>query len=245
MKYSNTIFQDKQLEICNFGFLKIKMQQREDNYRHKGLRKKLVDTLISKGIKDTKVLEAIGKLQRHFFLDSALDYQAYEDKAMPIKAMQTISQPYTVAFMSELLEIKKQDKVLELGTGSGYQAAILSMLGANVYTVERQEVLYHESRSRLIKMGYHNIKYFFRDGTNGLAEFAPFDKIIVTAACSEIPQILLSQLAIGGIMVMPLGDESQQMLKIVRKAEDEFVKQVHGDFSFVPFLPGTVKKTGQ
>ncbi len=215
------------------------MLDKEDNYRHKGLRRKLVDTIARKGIKDVNVLEAIGKLPRHFFLDSALDYQAYEDKALPIKVGQTISQPYTVAFMTELLKLKKQDKVLELGTGSGYQAAILSLLGANVYTVERQETLYHEARNLLLKMKFNNIKFFFRDGSKGLPEFSPFDKIIVTAACSEIPEILLKQLSIGGIMVIPVGDNSQQMITIQRKTEDEFVRLVHGDFNFVPFLPGT------
>jgi protein-L-isoaspartate(D-aspartate) O-methyltransferase len=218
------------------------MLHKEDSYRHKGLRRKLVETLIIKGIKDQKVLEAIGKLPRHFFLDSALDYQAYEDRALPIKVGQTISQPYTVAYMTELLKIKKQDKVLELGTGSGYQAAILSLCGANVYTVERQETLYHEARNLLLKMNYNNIKFFFRDGSKGLPEFAPFDKIIVTAACSEIPEVLLKQLNVGGIIIIPVGESSQQMITIERISQDEFVKKLHGDFNFVPFLPGTEGK---
>lgn len=221
------------------------MLDREDNYRHKGLRRKLVETIARKGIKDEKVLEAIGKLPRHFFLDSALDYQAYEDKALPIKVGQTISQPYTVAFMTGLLKVTKHDKILELGTGSGYQAAILSLMGANVYTIERQETLYHEARNLLLKMKFNNIKFFFKDGSNGLPEFAPFDKIIVTAACSQIPEILLNQLAIGGIMVIPVGDDSQQMLTITRKSDKEFVRQVHGDFNFVPFLPGTEPRKNQ
>lgn len=215
------------------------MLKREDNYRHRGLRQKLVDILIKKGIKDKTVLAAIGKLPRHFFLDPSLDYQAYEDKALPIKAGQTISQPYTVAFMTELLKIKKHDKVLELGTGSGYQAAILSLCGANVYTVERQETLYHESRKLLLSMNYNNIKFFFRDGSKGLPEFAPYDKIIVTAACAEIPQALIDQLAPGGIIVIPVGDDSQQMLTIEKSNDGKLSKKVHGDFNFVPFLSGT------
>ncbi|HMX83972.1 MAG TPA: protein-L-isoaspartate(D-aspartate) O-methyltransferase [Saprospiraceae bacterium] len=215
------------------------MVNREDNYRHKGLRKKLVEALLHKGIKDKAVLDAIGKLPRHFFLDPSLDYQAYEDKALPIKADQTISQPYTVAFMTELLKIQKHDKVLELGTGSGYQAAVLSLCGANVYTVERQETLFRESRKLLLSMNFNNIKFFYRDGTKGLPEFAPYDKIIVTAACNEILQALLDQLAPGGMMVIPVGDDSQQMLTVEKSADGKIEKKIHGDFRFVPFLPGT------
>jgi protein-L-isoaspartate(D-aspartate) O-methyltransferase len=218
------------------------MFTKEDNYRHKGLRKKLVDTIKAKGIKDLNVLDAIGKLPRHFFLDSALDYQAYEDKALPIKCDQTISQPYTVAYMTQALQIKRHDKVLELGTGSGYQAAILSLLGANVYTVERQETLYHETRNMLLQLNFNNIKFFFRDGTKGLPEFAPFDKIMITAGCKEVPQALLQQLNIGGLIIVPVGDKSQQMIIIERKAQNIYDKKILGDFSFVPFLEGTEKK---
>ena len=215
--------------------------KREDNYRHKGLRKQLVETLRKKGITDAKVLEAIGTLPRHYFLDPGFDYQAYEDKALPIKCEQTISQPYTVAYMTQLLEIKKHDKVLELGTGSGYQAAILALVGATVYTVERQETLYHESRTLLLKLGFPGIKFFYRDGTKGLPEFAPYDKIIVTAACPEIPDVLIQQLKIGGILIAPIGDKTQQMIKIVKTGESSFKKTGLEDFKFVPFLEGVEK----
>lgn len=216
--------------------------KREDSYRHKGLRKRLVDTLKQKGIKDQGVLDAIGKLPRHFFLDPAFDYQAYEDKALPILCDQTISQPYTVAYMTELLEVKKHDKILELGTGSGYQAAILALMGATVYTVERQETLHHEARKLLLSMGLTGIKFFYRDGSKGLPEFAPYDKIIVTAACTELPEVLLNQLKIGGILIIPVGEKTQQMLKIIRTGESDFKKTILEDFKFVPFLEGTVKR---
>jgi len=215
--------------------------KREDNYRHKGLRKQLVETLKKKGIKDTNVLEAIGNLPRHYFLAQGFDYQAYEDKALPIKCDQTISQPYTVAYMTQLLEIKKHDKVLELGTGSGYQAAILALVGATVYTVERQESLYHEARTLLLKLGFNGIKFFYRDGTKGLPEFAPYDKVIVTAACPEIPDILLDQLKVGGMLIAPIGVKTQQMIKIVKTSETEFKKTGLEDFKFVPFLEGVEK----
>ena len=216
--------------------------KREDSYRHKGLRKQLVESLRTKGITDQAVLDAMGKLPRHYFLEPGFDIQAYEDKAFPIHCNQTISQPYTVAYMTELLEVKKHDKILELGTGSGYQAAILALMGATVYTVERQEQLYHEARELLINLGFPGIKFFYKDGTKGLPDFAPYDKIIVTAACNELPDVLLKQLKIGGILVIPVGEKTQQMLKVVRTGEDSFKKTMHQDFKFVPFLEGVVKK---
>ena len=170
-----------------------------DSYRHKGLRKRLVDQLRQKGIRDEAVLTAIGAVPRHFFLDKAFEEHAYEDKPFPIGNQQTISQPYTVAYQSALLEVKKRDRILEIGTGSGYQAAILGAMGARVFTVERQEALFLKSRELLEQLGFANIRCFFRDGSKGLPEFAPYDKIIVTAGAPVVPQPLKEQLAVGGV----------------------------------------------
>jgi protein-L-isoaspartate(D-aspartate) O-methyltransferase len=208
-----------------------------DSYRHKGQRKKLVETLKEKGITDDKVLQVINDLPRHFFIpDSALHQYAYEDKAFPIGAGQTISQPYTVAFQTQLLEIKKGDKVLEIGTGSGYQAAVLFKLGAKVFSIERQKALYDKTKPLLEKMGI-KIKMYFGDGYKGLPAFAPFDKIIITAAAPLIPQDLLKQLKPGGILVIPLGEgDTQVMKKIIKNADGSYEEKNYGLFKFVPML---------
>ncbi len=204
-----------------------------ETYRHKGMRKSLVDYLVQKGIKDKKVLEAIGKVPRHFFFETALIEHAYDDKAFPIGEGQTISQPFTVASQTQLLEVKRGDKILEIGTGSGYQACILCELGANLYTIEYNKVLYERTRSFLPKMGY-NPKFFYGDGTKGLPTYAPYDKIIVTAGGPFVPESLIGQLNVGGILVIPVGDEEKQkMLKIRRLSEIEFQQEEHGYFSFV------------
>lgn len=209
-----------------------------DSYRHKGLRKKLVDTIAEKGISDKKILEAIGKVPRHYFMDSGFIEFAYKDQAFPIGSGQTISQPYTVAFQTELLKTKKHDKILEVGTGSGYQCAILLELGAKVYTVERQRDLYLKSRALLNEMGYKPY-FFYGDGYLGQPKFAPFDKIIITAGAPEIPQELLNQLKIGGRMVIPVGGVNGQVMKSIgRLSENEFKESEHGFFAFVPMLKG-------
>jgi len=191
-----------------------------------------------KGIQDQNVLKAMEELPRHLFLDTAFAEKAYEDQALPIGNEQTISQPYTVAFMTEALQIKKRDKVLEIGTGSGYQAAILSLLGARVFTVERQEALYLKTKELLKSLGFGMIRVFLRDGHKGLAEFAPFDKIIVTAGASEVPDALLKQLKIGGQLVIPVGVKDQEMILITKKSASEYQQEKLGAFRFVPFLSG-------
>jgi protein-L-isoaspartate(D-aspartate) O-methyltransferase len=208
-----------------------------DSYYQKGQRRQLVDSLYQKGIQDQKVLDAILQVPRHFFFDSTFIDRAYEDKAYPIGEEQTISQPFTVAFQTELLEVKKREKVLEIGTGSGYQAAVLAALGARVYSVERIKKLHIQATKRF-KIYNPNIRNYFRDGYKGLAEFAPFDKIIVTAAAPSIPISLIEQLKLNGILVIPIGNNSaQQMLKIIKvSAENDFIQENHGTFRFVPML---------
>lgn len=214
----------------------------EDTYRHKGMRRILVNTLREKGITDERVLTAIETLPRHFFLDKAFEEQAYEDKPFPIGNDQTISQPYTVAYQSSLLSVEKRDRILEIGTGSGYQAAILSLLGGRVFTVERQETLFAKTRKLLETLDLGKIQCFLRDGTKGLPEFAPFDKILVTAGSAEIPEALPQQLKTGGRLVIPVGDEQgQKMIRITRLSETEFQKEVFDNFRFVPLLTGIVK----
>ena len=209
-----------------------------DSYRHKGLRKKLIDTISEKGIKDKRILEAIGKVPRHNFMDSGFIEFAYRDQAFPIGAGQTISQPYTVAFQTELLQVKKHDKILEIGTVSGYQCAILLELGAKVYTIERHRELYLKSRALLTEMGYKPY-FFYGDGYLGQPKHSPFDKILITAGASEIPKELLRQLKIGGRMVVPVGGGSGQvMMTIDRIDEDEYKELEHGYFAFVPMLKG-------
>jgi protein-L-isoaspartate(D-aspartate) O-methyltransferase len=215
------------------------MRKYEDTYRHKGLRKQLVDSLKQKGITDEKVLNAINNIPRHYFLDSAFDKVAYEDRAFPIAESQTISQPYTVAYQTQLLEVKQFDKVLEIGTGSGYQAIVLAEMGAQVFTIERQKKLFDELRKFILRNRYPNIKYFYGDGYEGLPTFAPFDKIIVTAAAPFVPPKLVDQLKKGGKMVIPVGDGSiQKMLRITKNADGTITEDVLDKFSFVPMVEG-------
>jgi len=213
----------------------------KDTSKHKGLRNQLVKIIIGKGIKDKKVLDAISKIPRHLFMDSGFIHFAYQDNAFPIAAGQTISQPYTVAFQTELLDIKKGDKVLEIGTGSGYQTAVLIELGAEVYSIERQKELYEKVRKFLPTVGYVAKKLNFGDGYKGWEEFAPFDKILVTAGAPFVPKALLSQLKIGGRLVIPVGDDVQTMTLYIRKGENEFEKHEHGQFRFVPLLKESQK----
>lgn len=209
-----------------------------DTFKHKGLRKKLIEEIRGKGISDQKILDAIDRVPRHFFMDSGFVHFAYKDQAFPIGCNQTISQPYTVAFQTELLEIKRHDKVLEVGTGSGYQAAVLIELGTNLYTIERQKELFLKAQSLLKKMNYKS-NFFYGDGYEGLPAFAPFDKILVTAGAPEIPKKLIDQLKPGGILVLPLGTSgSQIMTKLVKKSETECEITEHGHFIFVPMLKG-------
>ena len=210
-----------------------------DTIRHQALRKRLADGLKIKGIRDERVLEAIRKIPRHLFMDSGFINFAYKDQAFPIGAGQTISQPYTVAFQSQLLQIEKNDKVLEVGTGSGYQAAVLCEIGATVYTIERQKELYNKVHKFLPSIGY-SLACFFGDGYSGLPAFAPFDKIIVTAGATEIPLALKQQLKIGGRMVIPVGNNNQEMYVIIRVGENDYKNEKHGKFMFVPLLKGTV-----
>ncbi len=212
---------------------------REDNYLHKGLRKQLVQALREKGISDDRVLTAIESIPRHFFLDPAFERIAYEDRAFPIAADQTISQPFTVAFQTQLLEIKKFDKVLEIGTGSAYQACVLAELGAMVYSIERQRALYDFVSQFFFLKNYPNIKRFYGDGYEGLASFAPFDKVIVTAAAPFIPPKLVEQLKPGGLAVIPVGkDGGQKMMRIVKDKDGRVKEEELGDFLFVPMLTG-------
>ena len=208
----------------------------KDTFKHKGLRKQLVATLVAKGITNASVLEAIGSIPRHLFMDSSFLEHAYQDKAFPIAASQTISQPYTVAFQSELLKVKSGDKILEIGTGSGYQTAVLCLLGAQVYSIERQLELFKKTSQFLPKIGYVAKRLIFGDGYKGLKEEAPFDSIIVTAGAPFVPKPLLSQLKIGGRLVIPVGDEDQIMTLYIRKGPKEFEKHELGNFKFVPLL---------
>ncbi len=208
----------------------------KDTLKHKGMRNKLAQVVASKGIKDEKVLHAIKTVPRHLFLDSSFEDHAYQDKAFPIGASQTISQPYTVAFQTELLQVKPNDTILEIGTGSGYQTAILLELKAKVYTIERQKELFKKTSLFFDKMGYRPKKVIFGDGYKGLPKIAPFDGIIVTAGAPEVPKALLSQLKAGGRLVIPVGTDEQVMTLFIRKSEKEFEKQELGLFRFVPML---------
>ncbi len=200
------------------------------------MRNKLADVLIKKGITDKKVLDAVRSIPRHLFIDSSFEGHAYQDKAFPIGAEQTISQPYTVAFQTELLEVKPGHKILEIGTGSGYQTAVLLKLGAKVYTIERQLLLFKKTKIFFDKMGYRPKKAIFGDGYKGLPEQAPFDGIIVTAGAPEVPKALLSQLSVGGRLVIPVGVDEQIMTLFIRNSEKEFEKKEFGSFRFVPLL---------
>lgn len=211
----------------------------EDNYRHKGMRKILVEELKNKGISDENVLNAINAVPRHVFLDSSFLNFAYQDKAFPIGSGQTISQPFTVAFQSSLLEIKKNMKVLEIGTGSGYQACVLAEMGAKVFSIERQRKLYTKTKAFLAEFPYR-IKMFLGDGNKGLPTYGPFDRIIITAAAPEIPQALVDQLKVGGMMVIPLceNEEHQTMLRLTKQEDGTLKREEFGDFRFVPMLKG-------
>lgn len=208
----------------------------KDSFKHQGLRQQLVKTIRDKGIKDENVLEAIGKVPRHLFMDSGFIDHAYQDKPFPIAADQTISQPYTVAYQTELLQVKKGDKILEIGTGSGYQAAVLIELGAKLYSIERQLELFKKTSKFLPKLGYRAKKLIFGDGYIGLKEEAPFDGIIVTAGAPFVPKPLLNQLKIGGRLVIPVGEDVQTMTLFIRKGDKEFEKHELGSFRFVPLL---------
>ncbi|TAH04721.1 MAG: protein-L-isoaspartate(D-aspartate) O-methyltransferase [Sphingobacteriales bacterium] len=211
----------------------------EDSYRHKGLRKKLTDLLRTKGITDENVLNAINSIPRHFFLDSAFDEVAYEDRAFPIANNQTISQPYTVAYQSQLLAIKPFDKVLEIGTGSAYQAVVLAEIGAQVFTIERQKQLFDNNKQFSLLKKYLGIKFFYGDGFEGLPTFAPFDKVIVTAAAPFIPLKLVAQMKPGGKMVIPVGEgEIQRMMRLTKLADGSTTEELFENFSFVPMLEG-------
>ncbi|MEP5612421.1 MAG: protein-L-isoaspartate(D-aspartate) O-methyltransferase [Cyclobacteriaceae bacterium] len=208
----------------------------EDTYKHKGLRKQLVAEIKEKGIRDERVIEAIGKIPRHFFFDRIFDQHAYEDKAFPIAAGQTISQPYTVAFQTELLQIEAGHRILEIGTGSGYQAAVLMELGADVYTIEYQKMLYQKAIRFIPSLGYQPHMYH-GDGSKGLARFAPYDGIMVTAGAPAVPDALIEQLKVGGRLVIPVGDGKKQSMVLIRKiSEQEVEKKDFNHFSFVPLL---------
>lgn len=212
------------------------MLQLKDTSKHQGLRNQLATILKEKGISDEAVLNAIKKIPRHLFIDSSFENHAYQDKAFPIAAEQTISQPYTVAFQSQTLSVKPDDKILEIGTGSGYQTAVLLELGAEVYSVERQLELFKKTSLFLPKLGYKPKKFIFGDGYIGLKEQAPFDKIIVTAGAPYVPKALLAQLKVGGMLLIPVGNKTQIMTQFIRKSATDFDKKELGDFAFVPML---------
>jgi protein-L-isoaspartate(D-aspartate) O-methyltransferase len=213
----------------------------KDTYRHKGMRRRLVEELASKGITDKAVLEVMNTIPRHFFLDNAFEEMAYQDKAFAIGEDQTISQPYTVAFQTQLLEVQKRDKILEIGTGSGYQASVLAMLGARVFTIERIKVLHLKAKNIFEILQLKGIRSYFKDGYKGLAEFSPFDKIIITAAAPEIPPRRIEQLKVGGYMIIPYGNqgEGQKMMRLTKLSEEGALKEeIFGNFRFVPMLKG-------
>ena len=208
----------------------------EDTFRHKGLRKKLVEHLRDKGIKSLGILDAINTIPRHLFIDNAFVNFAYQDKAFPIGSEQTISQPYTVAFQTELLDVKPYERILEVGTGSGYQAAVLSLLHTEVFTIERQKKLFLKTKNFLPDLGY-NCMFFYGDGYKGIPNFAPFDKIIITCGAPYIPKDLLDQLKVGGKMVAPIGEGDVQVMHLIQKISNQENKiSTHGNFSFVPML---------
>ncbi len=215
------------------------MRNYEDSYRHKGLRKKLLDSLRDKGITDANVLAAMMNIPRHFFLDTALEHIAYQDRAFPIGEGQTISQPYTVAYQSQLLEVSPYQKILEIGTGSAYQAMVLAEMGASVFTIERQRNLFEATKKFVLRSRYPGIKFFYGDGFEGLPTFAPFDKIIITAAAPFIPPKLIDQLKPGGKMVIPLDEDGRQkMMRITKNEDGSLDEETFSDFSFVPMLKG-------
>jgi protein-L-isoaspartate(D-aspartate) O-methyltransferase len=213
------------------------MRKLTDTYRHKGLRKQLIETVRQKGIKDERVLTAMMAIPRHFFMDSALDLIAYQDRAFPIAAGQTISQPYTVAYQTELLKVQKGEKVLEIGTGSVYQATVLAEMGAEVFTIERQAELFEINKQYPFRSRYSNIHFFWGDGFAGLPDLAPFDKILVTAAAPYVPTALLQQLRPGGLLVIPVDEgDTQRMMRLTKQADGTTEEEYFDKFSFVPML---------
>jgi protein-L-isoaspartate(D-aspartate) O-methyltransferase len=229
----------KRRNVKNSSIILQFMRVLSDSYRHKGLRKQLVELIRNKGISDERVLQAILEIPRHYFIDSAFDQKAYEDRAFPIAEGQTISQPYTVAYQTQLLDIQSREKVLEVGTGSGYQSCVLAMMGAQVYTIERQKQLYDQNKQFSYLRNYPSIRYFYGDGYQGLPTYAPFDKIIVTAAAPVIPDRLVEQLKTGGKMVIPVGEgKVQQMMRVFKDASGQIHEEIFDDFSFVPMLQG-------
>jgi protein-L-isoaspartate(D-aspartate) O-methyltransferase len=214
------------------------MRKYEDTYQHKGLRKQLVQILRDKGITDENVLNAINNIPRHYFLDSAFDKISYEDRAFPIGEGQTISQPYTVAYQTQLLNVKPNEKVLEIGTGSVYQASVLAEMGARVFTIERQKKLYEKHKSFVFRTKYPNIKFFYGDGFEGLPTYAPFDKVIITAAAPFIPPKLIDQMKIGGLMVIPVDEDGGQRMLRITRTPDGTKEESFDLFSFVPMLQG-------
>ncbi len=221
------------------------MSKYKDGYRHRGMRRQLIKSLEQKGINNQKILDVMEKIPRHYFFDTGFDDWAYKDVAFPIGEEQTISQPYTVGYQTNLLDVKKNDKILEVGTGSGYQAAILHDLGARVYTIERHESLYSKTKELLEELGYGRIRTFLGDGYQGLPRYAPFDKILITAAPDQIPEGLQEQLAVGGYMIFPLGgqNESQQMIRLT-KTEGKPLIEKFDYFRFVPMVRGVSSKSG-
>lgn len=210
-----------------------------DSFQHKGLRKKLVNLIREKGIRDERILDAIGSIPRHVFMDSSFINFSYKDQAFPIGEGQTISQPYTVAFQTELLDVRPRQKVLEIGTGSGYQTAVLLELGTSVFTIERQKKLYLKAQANLTELGYKP-RCFYGDGYQGKESYGPYDRILVTAGADQVPELLLQQLKSGGIMVVPVGGEpGQRMIRIIRHSENDYEQSEHGFFAFVPLLKGT------
>ncbi|MGN6439700.1 MAG: protein-L-isoaspartate(D-aspartate) O-methyltransferase [Agriterribacter sp.] len=221
------------------------MRRYEDEYRHKGLRKKLIDSLRAKGITDERVLDAMNNIPRHFFMDLALDRIAYEDRAFPIGEGQTISQPYTVAYQTQLLDVKPFEKVLEIGTGSTYQTCVLAQLGALVFTIERQKKLFDSNKNFAYLKKYPSVKYFYGDGYEGLPTFAPFDKVIITAAAPYIPPALIEQLKPGGKMVVPVDENDvQRMLRLTKKPDGGYTEEKFDAFSFVKMLEGKTNGNG-
>jgi len=208
----------------------------KDSYKHQGKRKQLIEKLKRKGIRSESVLNAVNQIPRHLFMDSSFEDFAYQDKAFPIAEGQTISQPFTVAFQTQLLEVEKDDKILEVGTGSGYQTAVLCELGAQVFSIERQQKLYKSTKRFLEKLGYRPKYLSFGDGYKGLLEYAPFDKIIVTAGAPFVPKPLMAQLKIGGRLVIPVGEDPQIMTLFIRTDKAKFDKHTYGEFRFVPLL---------
>lgn len=235
MKSSRTLVFICELDEMDIN-LSIKTKLLKDTLKHRGMRNKLAEVLMEKGITDTSVLDAVRTVPRHLFMDSGFEGHAYQDKAFPIAADQTISQPFTVAFQTQLLQLRPGQKILEIGTGSGYQTAILLQLKTKVWTIERQSELFKKTNIFFKKMGYRPRKTIFGDGYKGLPEEAPFDGILVTAGAPEVPKTLLSQLKVGGRLVIPVGDDEQVMTLYVRRSEKEFEKTEWGSFRFVPLL---------